>query len=269
MIRVFLLLLFVLFLPSACFCADPVVGRVKGQVDCSKFTDCLGLVALWSAAGENVPAPDRYVLIPAAVNALEADGRFEVVVPVGEYYAGAQLRNSPGALFGAPRVGDYIYLIKEQDTIGYKVTVKKGEVIDIGTHSDFWVFSTMDAAPKMGVSGRVLDSQQQPVAGLLVFAFGDPGATTNPVAVSSRSGEDGGFVLPLTRPGRVFLRARKNYRGGQPQAEDYITAANGSRAQPVIIESAKMVHEVKVYVRKLPSVLEMKNAPNTARPKID
>lgn len=266
--RLYWLLALALLCPSAVALAEPTLGRVTGRIDC-QATECRGVAALWSAAENIVPAPDKHVLVPAVVSALNADGSFELIAPVGDYYVGAQVRNTPGPLFGSPRLGDQVYLIREQDETGYRVTVTANQITDIGLHTKFWNFSGLTETPKMGVTGQVLDLDQQPVAGLLVFAFADPGTSTTPLAISARTGADGRFVLPLARPGQVYLRARKNYRGGQPQAEDYVGVTAGKISQPVIVEQDRLTTDVRVMVRKLPSVLEGKNAPNNARPQFN
>jgi hypothetical protein len=267
--RVFLLLSTLLLLSSGMALAEPETGRVRGRIDCQSSSDCLGVAALWSANGKIVPAPDRHLLIPVVVSALDTDGSFELIAPVGDYYVGAQLRKTPGPLFGSPRLGDRIYLIREQDDTGYRVRVAKDKVTDIGLHSDAWTFAGLTKLPKMGISGQVVDADNRPVAGLLVFAFADPGAATSPLAASWRTGEDGRFVLPLVKPGLVYVRGRKNYRGGQPEADDYVGAAVDNAPQAVTVEPGRMTTGVKVLVRKLPSVLRGKNAPDTARPKFD
>jgi len=258
-----------LLVPTAVALADPPTGRVTGRIDCRAEAECIGLAALWRADENIVPAPDRYVLIPVVVSALQAEGAFELIAPPGEYFLGAQLRKSPGLLFGAPRIGDQVFLIKPQDEEGYRVTVAKDQIVDVGQHSESWRFVGVTPTPTMGVTGQVLDLERQPVEGLLVFAFADPGATTTPLAVSVRTGADGRFVLPMAKSGPVFLRARKNHRGGQPQAEEYVgvTAVNAPR--PIVVKSARLTTEIQILVRKLPSVLEGKNAPDTARPQFN
>jgi len=264
---IFLFLVSLLLISAAVVGADPATGFVTGRIDCQAAADCLGVAALWRADEKIVPAPDRYLLTPAVVSALDADGSFELIAPIGDYYVGAQLRETPGPLFGAPRVDDRIYLMKEQDDVGYRVTVAAGQTTDTGLHAIAWTFRGMTEFPQMGISGQVLDVDKQPVAGLLVFAFADSGAATSPLAVSSRTGADGSFVLPLATPGAVYLRARKNYRGGQPQADGYVGVSAGIRLQPVTVERDQVIDNVRVFVRKLPSVLVGKNAPDTARPK--
>ena len=248
--------------------AEPPMGSVTGQIDCQPG-NCTGLAALWLADGNKVPAPDRYVLIPAVVSALEEDGSFELSAPPGNYFVGGQLRTTPGSAFGAPRIGDRIYLISPQDEKGYRVTVAAEQTIDIGLQKKYWVFAGQAEKPQLGISGRVLDLDQQPVAGMLVFAFADPGATTTPLAVSARTDTDGRFLLPLAKPASIYLRARKNYRGGQPQAEDYVSVSAGGMPQAIPVKAGQLIPDVQVLVRKLPSVLELKNAPDTARPKLN
>jgi len=244
------------------------MGRVIGKLDCLPGK-CIGVAALWQADSNKVPAPDRYLLIPAVVSALKEDGSFELLAPVGDYFLGGQLRTTPGPLFGAPRIGDRLYLIQQQDETGYRVQVIAEQIIDIGPQKDFWTFAGQTQSPQMGISGRVIDLQQQPVAGLLVFAFADPGTSSTPLAVSTRTEKDGRFLLPLATAGPVYLRARKNYRGGQPQAEDYVGISVDGKSEAVAVKTGQLISGIEVLVRKLPSVLKGKNAPDTARPQFN
>jgi len=265
---IYLFLILLLIFTGVATSAEPPMGTVVGKLGCSA-EDCVGLAALWSAEDGEVPAPDRYLLVPAAVSELEPDGSFELKAPAGEYFIGGQLRNTPGPLFGAPRIGDQIYMIQEQDETGYRVQVVLEEVLDIGLQEEFWTFSGMNQQSETGISGRVLDDQGQPVMGLLVFAFADPGTNTTPLAISSRSGEDGHFHLPMVAEGQVYLRARKNYQGGQPQAEDYVGVPNDDNPAGVNVKKGQVVSGVEVIVRKLPSLLTGENAPKTARPQFN
>jgi len=268
--RLFLSLFFIglLLLAGGSHAADPPMGKVVGKLACTTG-ECTGVVALWSAENGKVPAPDRYLLVPTAVSALYEDGSFELRAPVGEYFIGGQLRKTPGPLFGAPRIGDQIFMIQKKDETGYRVNVTLNQVLDIGLQRDSWAFAGMNQKSDMGISGRVLDQQGKPVAGLLVFAFADSGTNTTPLAISSRSEEDGRFYLPMAAAGEVFLRARQNYQGGQPQAEDYVGVPAADNAAGVIVKKGQMVSGVEVLVRKLPSILSGENAPGTARPQLN
>lgn len=265
--RIFLFLCLLLVANNG-VAAEPPMGRVIGKINCSPG-ECTGLAALWMAGDHKVPAPDRYQLVPAVVSALQEDGSFELLAPVGEYFIGGQLRTTPGPLFGAPRVGDRIYLVGQQDEVGYRVQVEAEQVVDIGLQKDFWIFNGLTQQPDMGISGQVINLQRQPVEGLLVFAFADPGTSTTPLAISSRTGKDGRFQLPLAEPGEVYLRARKNYRGGQPQAEDYVGVSIDGKSTAVIVKKGQLVSGIEVQVRKLPGVLTGKNAPDNARPQFN
>lgn len=266
--RIFLCLCLLSVVVDIVVAAEPPMGKVVGKFDCSPG-ECTGVAALWLADNNKVPAPDRYQLVPAVVSALQEDGSFELLAPAGDYFIGGQLRTSPGPLFGAPRLGDRIYLIGKQDESGHRVQVVAEQVVDIGLQKDFWVFNGLTQQPDMGISGRVVDLQRQPVEGLLVFAFADPGTSTTPLAISSRTGKDGRFQLPLVEAGPVYLRARKNYRGGQPQAEDYVGVSVDGKSTAVIVKDGQLVTGIEVQVRKLPGILTGKNAPDSARPQFN
>lgn len=245
------------------------LGRVVGRIDCQGVSGCPGIAVLWPADDERIPDPRRFTLVPVSVTPLEADGVFSLSAPAGDYFVGAILRRTTGGMMGPPRVGDMVYMTPDRAGNAVRVQVPAGGTVDVGRQGDPWVFGGMETSADMGVSGIIIDESGVPVPGLLVFAFADPEVTKAPLAVSARSDELGHFVLPLASPGKVYLRARRAYRGGRPEPGDLIGVFGGDKPRPLLISAGRLITGMKIVVRKVPDSMKLKNPPVSARPRIE
>ncbi len=264
-----LLLFSVLLLQPLHSFASEVPGRVTGRIDCQGLADCRGIAVLWEYDPEAVPDPRRYTLIPGSVSPLQSDGVFDLTAPPGDYYVGAFLRKSPGPLMGPPRPGDLVYLTPNPAGEAQRVRVVAGQVADAGIHSEAWEYKGLTDPAPTRVSGYLVDTQGDPVPGLLVFAFADPEVSTSPLAVSQRSDAQGRFEIPLAKPGTIFMRARKSLRGGRPEPGDYVGVFGGTVPQPLRIAENQHIEGMKILVRRIPDLMQMRNAPATARPRLN
>lgn len=245
------------------------LGRVVGRIDCQGVSGCPGIAVLWPADDERIPDPRRFTLIPTSVTPLDTDGVFSLSAPPGDYFVGAILRRSAGGTMGPPRVGDLVFMTPDKAGGAVRVQVPAGGTVDIGNQGEPWTFGGMVDTPAMGVSGTILDEAGAPVSGLLVFAFADPEVTKAPLAVSARSDALGHFVLPLAKPGKIYLRARKQYRGGRPEPGDYIGVFGGDKPRPLLISAGHLITGMKIVVRKVPDSMQLKNPPASARPRFE
>ena len=262
-----LLLLLVIFSPAALLAAEGV-GRVTGRVDCSAVPGCSGIAALWSADGA-IPDPRKYTRIPGPVAQVQSDGVFELSAPAGDYYVGVFLRNSSGPLMGPPRIGDRIFLTPNPAGEPSRVTLQADAIVDAGVHDKAWVFAGLTEPSATAISGQVVDIDGRPVAGLLVFAFSDREVSASPLTVSERTDADGAFLLPLAEAGSVYLRARKDYRGGRPEPGDYVGVFGGAVPAALIVAEGVTISDMKIVARKVPSIMQLQNPPANSRPKIE
>ena len=265
-VTLLLLVIWLLLLSPVSAVADDSLGRVTGRVYCQEQSGCIGVASLWKVAGGAVPDPRKYTAIPIIVSPLQADGVFELQAPPGDYYLGAFLRASPGPKMGPPRKGDHIFLTPDPAGRPNIVRVLAGKTADAGIHSVSWRFAGMTEPEQTGVSGQLVDVNLKPVAGLLVFAFADAELSVSPLAVSTRSDATGAFILQLPKPGTIYLRARRNYRGGQPLPGDYVGVFGGAVPKPLALKQGKPIRGLRLIVRQVPQRLQRKNAPDTSRP---
>ncbi len=243
------------------------LGRVTGSIDCREIPGCRGIAVLWQKDAGVVPDPRSFTVPPGVVSPLQSDGAFVLEAPPGDYYVGAFLRKSPGPLMGPPRIGDLIYLTPNPAGEAQEATVVAGKTTDTGNHREAWSFNGMTDPAETGVSGQILDMQSQPVAGLLVFAFADADLSSSPQGVSTRTDADGQFVLPLAKPGVVYLRVRKSYRGGQPMPGDFVGVFGGAVPKTLSVTEGRMINDVRIQVLQIPDLMKRKDAAGTSRPK--
>ncbi len=247
------LLVAALLLPGDALAEPPPLGTVCGRIQMPAVERYQGVAALWDASEGRAPDPRKYTIIPVAVAPLQEDGSFELKAQPGRYFLGAILRNSPGPVMGPPRPGDVIFMTPDREGENLLVEVAADARVDVGARSSGWVYQGLEEQPGgPALLGRISDPEGKPVAGLLVFAFADPGMSQMPVAVSGRSAADGSYRLRLVRPGVVYLRVRENYGGGSPMAGGYMGVYGDQHPLPVEVLAQEVLEGIDITVRKLP-----------------
>jgi hypothetical protein len=249
----FLFFLFFLAIPLTASAQQPPQGAVKGRVAVAGDIGGLrGVAALWDVASGKVPDPRRYILVPAAVAPLSADGRFELKATPGEYYLGAIVRTTIGPVVGPPRPGDRVMMSPDAQGGSLKIEIEGGETLDVGLQQGGWIYEGFAPEADLALTGVVRDVDGKPVSGLLVFAFADAAMSTQPVAVSERTGGDGIYLLRLNRSRPVFLRARESYGGGPLAGGGYVGVYGGRDPRPVTPPEKGLMTGLDIQVLSLP-----------------
>ncbi|MGE4342700.1 MAG: hypothetical protein AB7F20_00215 [Geoalkalibacter sp.] len=249
----FLLCLFFLLSLSATAAQQSPQGSVKGRVAVDgESADISGVAALWDVASGKVPDPRRYIVVPAAVTPLSAEGHFELKATPGKYYLGAIVRKTAGPVVGPPRPGDRVMMSPDAQGGSLKVEIKEGETLDVGLQQAGWIYEGFAPEAELALTGVVRDVSGKPVSGLLVFAFADAAMSTQPVAVSDRTGEDGVYLLRLNGSRPVFLRARESYGGGPLAGGGYVGVYGGRDPQAVKPPEKGQVSGLDIEVLRLP-----------------
>ncbi len=230
-------------------------GRVTGCVEAEGIDQYRGVASLWDAKDGRVPDPRKYIIVPAAVVGLGADGCFNLLAPAGQYFVGAIVRNSPGQPMGPPRNDDLVFMTPRLDGSAVKVEIVPGEAVDLGLQAGGWPYAGQGDDMTMGIVGRTVDAKGQPVPGLLVFAFADPEVSGSPLVVSERTAENGWFRLRIDRPGKVYLRVKENYGSGAPGAGSYMGVYGGVVPVAIDIRPVSVVEDVLVEVKQIPETM--------------
>lgn len=241
-------------------------GTVRGCIQTEGQQPATGVASLWDASNGRIPDPRRFIIIPTAVAILQADGCFVLQAPPGRYYVGSVLRQTPGLAMGPPRPGDLVFMTPARDGSALQVELAAGATVDVGLRTDGWAYEGFSGEVETGLSGRVLDAEGRPVAGLLVFAFGDAEMSGAPLAVSERTGADGTFLLRLDRPGEVWLRVKDDYGGGAPQASGYVGVYGGDTPKPVSARAGVVAENLEIPVFRLPENLGGRRGLHKATP---
>ena len=141
----------------------------------------------------------------------DADGTFTLNLPPGHYHLVARQR-ADGSRVGEVTGGDLNGAYP-----GNPVEVQAGVILPLGDLPLTPVDAERHAARRASgpfaatetlLRGRIVDADQQPVAGISVFAYLDSRMVGKPKYRSAPSGADGAFVLYLEDGGTYYLGAR-------------------------------------------------------------
>lgn len=150
------------------------------------------------------------------------DGSFRIDLSPGRFFLAARKR-ADGARMGQPAAGDLNGAYP-----GNPVTVPSGEMV----HLDHFPLQPVDAgkhrqrlaggkfAPTgTAFSGRVVDQDGAPLAGVYVFAYLSSRMTGKPTHISAPTEADGRFLLHLAEEGTYYLGARSTFGGPMEPGE--------------------------------------------------
>lgn len=246
---------------------EPVeLGTICGQLQVEGVERYSGVVSLWDADQIPMPDPRRYILIPSQAGALEADGRFLLRAPAGRYYLGAVLRQTPGPQLGPPRVGDRVFMTPDAQGEALVVELAADGRVDVGRQGGGWVYQGFSEEAVTGIAGKIVDAEGQPVKDMLVFAFLDPEMSGQPLAVSSRTGSDGKYLLRLPGGGEVYLRVRDNYGGGAPIAGGVMGVYGNATPRPVAVVGGKVLSGIDIRTLMIPATRTGEKGPSGGNP---
>lgn len=217
------LLLFVTLLPGCAPQVQPPPTVNASQTGISgRVTDRSGrgVADAWVYAYRNTSSSLRG---PADFGArTTSGGDYFLDLVEGHYYLIARWRQDGGEA-GPPRAGD-AWAIQEKNP----VLVEEGRIGRV----DFRLQGVQAGQPvllrsgslsqgKTGFTGRLVDSDGQPVPGAFALAYSDPDFRRMPDYTSAVVGADGRFQLYLPAGGRYCLAARTRTRGQPIAGEPY------------------------------------------------
>ncbi len=218
--------------------AAPGTG-VRGRVTAAGEPVAGAFVYVYTEAEAGLMGPSYGAAVRTA-----ADGSFVVGLPAGRFFVAAR-RRADGSRVGELSAGDLngIYPGNPVEVPGGK-TVELGDFIlsrvEDGTRQARLARGKFDPTDT-GFTGRVIDSEGTPLAGIYVFAYLDSRMTGKPTYISAPTGKDGRYTLHLGAGGTYFLGARSAF-GGPLEPGEWIgtydddprhaaTAADGERRE--------------------------------------
>jgi hypothetical protein len=218
---------------------------VKGQGPMSG-----GTVFFFDEVSGPPPSATKYWRVPTHAFKVDENGKFKAVLPEGKYYMGASKKLS-GEPLGPPQDGDFFFISQDEKGNPKLHAVRKNEVIDMGIISEAVPFSkkTLVREGITSIEGTILNEKGKPVEGIIVFAFSTPTMVGRPLFVSYRSDKDGKYLLRLHAGGTYYLKARVNYEGGPPSADQIMGVYRDG--QPLTIKTGETKKGIDIKVTRV------------------
>jgi len=211
-----------------------------------------GMVFVFNDASGPPPSRDKYWRVPDNMVKIDAEGRFSADLPAGKYYLGAK-KATAGKDIGPPEEGDLFYAFSEQKGMPKAYTVEEGKKIDVGVIAEATPFRKGSVKYDDGITaieGVIIDGENKPVQGALVFAFLTPSMVGRPLFASERTGQDGKYILRVYEGGSYYLRVRSLYGGGPPAAGEIIGSYGMEEPVAVAVKSGEKVKDITIKVKR-------------------
>lgn len=172
-------------------------------------------------------------------------GYFELPVNAGSYYLVVRVRKN-GQMAGPLRAGDLFGYLADNPLMVKAGVVTRVHIPLIEVPEKV----SRHAASLFGntsVSGRVLDSQGQPVAGLQVLLYDDAMMLNRPLYVSQKTAADGRYQLSFPKGGHYYLAARSEL-GGTPAPGELYGRYQGTPDHSIEIETGDNLSDLEIMV---------------------
>jgi hypothetical protein len=245
----------VIFLMCAAASAQEVKkGTITGQVMIKGNGPMAGgMVFIFNDASGPPPSRDKYWRVPDNVVKIDAEGRFSADLPAGKYYLGAK-KAMAGKDIGPPQEGDLFYAFSgEKEGMPKAFKVEEGKKTDVGVIAEATPFRRESVKFNDGITaieGVIIDGENKPVEGALVFAYTVPSMMGRPLFASERTGKDGKYILRVHEGGSYYLRVRSLYGGGPPATGEMIGAYGITEPVAVTVKSGEKVKDITITVRR-------------------
>ncbi|TYO97125.1 carboxypeptidase family protein [Geothermobacter ehrlichii] len=178
----------------------------------------------------------------------DAEGRFELSLPPGEYIAVARKRKN-GEMAGPVLAGDNKSEFINLDLEAQPVQLTVVAPVKVG---DERRLSTTLPAGKTGLSGTIRDAEGKPVAGARVHVYDHVQMSERPKFVSEKTGPDGRYLIYLPKGGTYYLAARDKF-GGPPQIGDLYGRYDQGTIEPsaVVVKDGEILENIDITVTKV------------------
>ena len=177
-----------------------------------------------------------------------ADGGFDLALPPGEYVVVARKRQN-GELTGPVLAGD-----NRSDFINLSVSAEQQDLTIVAPPKvgDTRRLTEEISATQTGLSGRILDSDGNPVKGARIHVYDHVQMSERPKFVSEQTAPDGSYLIYLPKGGTYYLAARDKF-GGPPKLGDLYGRYDQGTIEPsaVVIEDAKILENIDITVTKV------------------
>ena len=179
------------------------------------------------------------------------EGDFSLTLPPGKYLFVLRKR-AEGESVGPVDTGDF-----RSEVIG-PVTVRGGEQITrefvagrkVGESKSLPALDKLPA--KTGITGKVFDSDGNPVPGARIQAYQHSQMSERPKYVSEGSGADGGYALFFPEGGTYYIAARNKF-GGPPKIGELYGRYDDGTIEPsaVYVKDGQVLENVNITMHKI------------------
>ncbi len=244
---------FFVFVSQVAFAQEVKTGTISGQIMTQGGAPMSeGMVFFFNAASGPPPSRQKYWRIPDSMANTDANGKFSAELRPGKYYLGAKKGASLKDI-GPPRDGDLFYASEDEKGAPHAHVVETDKRTDIGVVSGATPFRR--DLVKFGdgitaVEGVIIDPENKPVAGALVFAFITPTMVGRPLFTSEKTGEDGRYILRVYEGGEYYLKVRSEYGGGPPVPGEFIGLYGDSVPAGVKVRTGEIVRDINIKIKK-------------------
>lgn len=215
------------------------MGRIKGMV----VTPLEGTYLYVYKKGMDLYGPAFTVS-----EATGPDGAFDLALPEGEYIVVARKRvsgDTAGPVLAGDNKSDFINLTVKGDMseLSILAPVKAGDERKLTEEA---------AVTRTGISGRITDSDGNPLEGARLHVYDHVQMSERPKFVSEKTGPDGRYLLYLPEGGTYYLAARDKF-GGPPKLGDLYGRYDQGTIEPsaVVVREGEIFPDVDITVTKV------------------
>jgi hypothetical protein len=195
--------------------------------------------------GEDIYGPASVISEPTGPN-----GVFSVSLAPGLYVAVVRKRAS-NDVAGPVLIGDYrgdpvTFQVNEgQETVSLTLTAS----VKVANEKAFPALAETDGSQ---ITGKVLDTDGNPVPGVRVHVYDHIQMSERPKYVSEQTGADGGYYVQVRRGGTYYLSARDRF-GGPPQLGDLFGRYDEGTIDPsgVVVRKGEETGGIDITVHKV------------------
>lgn len=237
--------------------AQLYAGTVTGQVMIDAKTPMAkGAVLLYSSYTGPPPSPYKYWRIPDQVFPTDADGKFSLSLPPGDWYMMIAQKKEEAEI-GPPLESEFLYFHADASGNARAIPVTEEGVIDLGrlTGTITWLPSMSEREKGItSIEGVVLTVDGKPVPNLVVLAFYTPEARRRPAFVSDRTDKAGRFLIRVAEGGDYWLKVRGVIGGGAPAKGEFQSTTDEFVPFMVSLENGQKLKGITLNVKEFEGI---------------
>jgi len=225
---------------------DEYSAAIEGVVEFAGKPLAGAYVYLYLDAADDLKGQGYRLSMPTG-----ADGAFAFDgLPESSYFLMARKRMNDQRV-GPVLEGDYLGHFAGNPLVAKAGTTSRVVIPTVRKVRSQLSSETITQATGPVVTGRVLDAEGHPLAGLHVFAYTDRViGHKRPAALSAPTGNDGRFRLSLGQPGTFFIGARQEY-GDSPTPGELFGMYDKSADHGLTVKADQVVNDMTIIAEPI------------------